>query len=258
MSFQSSTADAPSSPQSLENHSPDPSNTLNGSVNPPQASQLRTELGSQPNSATAEPGDSRPLPPFHGNLLNDGITDQISRRAQRRPIVIAALFVLGAFTVCLIGVVFTLGVAFHQALKPDNIAKFVAVELRGKVNEVASKQAEKAGISSKLEKPSPASDKDAKAINAKTDSEDAVAKEAEPIKVEAKIYGEIRDSMVPLVALVSILTVAVIVILGTMLKAAFSPHPNSGYNLAEKNDTSPVPLLEALKSLIESVKAAWK
>jgi hypothetical protein len=172
--------------------------------------------------------------------------------------VIAALSVLTAFTLCLTVIVGTLGFAFHQALKPENIAKFSAAELREKINEISSAPTEKSTTSSKAEKAPGSSDKETKPSNAKSDDEHALVKENEPVKVEARIYGEIRDSMVPLVALVSILTVAIVVILGTMLKAAFAPHPNNSSDPKEKEETSPVPLLEALKALVDSVKAAWK
>lgn len=234
-------------------------NTATEDVSPPSPDQLRTALDSSSSVASnTGPGDSEVLPKVHENLLNDGIADQVSRRAHRLPVVIAALIVLTVVTLCLAGIVGTLGYSFYRALEPDNVAKFTAVELKEKISKVASEQAEKLSAASKAEKPPGGASKEAKTVKAKGGDENVHAKEAEPIKVEAKIYGEIRDSMVPLVALVSILTVAVVVILGTMLKAAFAPHPNHSPEPKEAGDTSPVPLIQACKDLVESVKAALK
>lgn len=227
-------------------------------VEPPSPEQRKTELGtpSQVPVATG-PGDSPVLPKVKEDLLNDGIADQTSRRGYRGPILIAAMLVLLVFAICLAGVVGTLSTGFYQALKPENIAKFVAAEFKVKVDKISSESVEKASAS-KSEKFPATPGKEAKSAATKTTDEHSAVKDSEPIKVEARIYGEIRDSMVPLVALVSILTVAIVVILGTMLKAAFAPHPNNSADLKEKDETSPVPVLEALKGLIESVKAAWK
>ena len=76
------------------------------------------------------------------------------------------------------------------------------------------------------------------------------------MKIEAKIFGEVRDSMLPLVALVSILTLAVTVILGTMLKASFA-RPLVMETTSEERDY-PVPVLQALKELADSIKALFK
>jgi hypothetical protein len=235
----------------------EPANATEDGVAPPSPSQRKTSLDSpSPSSSAPGPGDSPPFPKIREDLLNDGIADQISRRGHRQPIVIAALTVLAALTICLGGIVFTLGFAFYNALNSQTIAKFAAAELQEKINRIPL------ALSSKTEaavKPTKASnDSDKKNISSNQDLTVKPAKEAEPVRIEAKIYGEVRDSMVPLVALVSILTVAIVVILGTMLKAAFAPHPNNSSDTNDKDETSPVPLLEALKSLVDSVRAAWK
>ncbi|MBC3911584.1 hypothetical protein [Undibacterium umbellatum] len=224
----------------------------------PSEVQIKTELDTYPQvKNTGNPGDSLPLPKVKEDLLNDGIEDQQSRRQHRPKILTTAIIILGLFTACLCTVVGTLSTGFYQAIQPDNIAKFVAVELKEETDKVISKEVDKEKNSSKSEKVSNAS-KESKASDTKNADEQVVAKEKEPIKVEAKIYGEIRDSMVPLVALVSILAVAIVVILGTMLKAAFAPYPNSNTEFKETEETSPVPVLEAIKGLVDSLKAALK
>jgi hypothetical protein len=237
----------------------EPPTAPNDNVTPPSPAQIKRELDKPlPVTASAGPGDSPPLPPGHLDLLNDGIADQQSRREYRLPILGAALGVLAVFTVCLAGIVFTLGNGFFQALQPENIAKFAAVELKGKIDKVSAAVGEKETSSSNEDVSKKTSDKESKSSTFKTAEERSNAKEHEPVKVEAKIYGEIRDSMVPLVALVSILAVAIVVILATMLKAAFAPHPNNTTGQKEKEESSPVPILEAIKGLVDSIKAAWK
>lgn len=259
MDLESSTAEVQLPvPQSSGSNATASDSTSGSDVAPPSPSQRKTALDSNPLMATTESGDSPPLPKLKEDFLNDGIADQISRRAPRARIVMTALTILAVFTVNLTGIVGTLGFAFYQALKPENIAKFAAAELREKINKDSSGPTEKSNTPSKSEKAPTSSDKEPKPSNAKSTNEHAPVKENGPIKVEANIYGEIRDSMGPLVALVSILAVAIVVILGTMLKATFAPYLNNSPAPKEKEETSPVPLIEALKGLVDSVKAAWK
>lgn len=255
MSIATSAGNTPEQPQFS-------SNTTSESVDdviPPSPEQIKRELDppSQAPVATG-PGDSPILPKVHEDLLNDGITDQVSRREYRRPILIAALAVLAIITLCLAWVVGTLSTGFYQALKPENVSKFVAVELKGKIDKISSVTAEKTNTTVTSGKTPNTTTKESKPATPGIAEAHSSTKENEPVKVEAKIYGEIRDSMVPLVALVSILTVAIVVILGTMLKAAFAPHPNNSIDLKEKEVASPVPVLEAIKGLVDSIKAAWK
>lgn len=234
------------------------SNTSGDDVPPPKQDQIKRELdSSNPGTTTSGPGDSKPLPPGYVTFLNDGIIDQESRRKVRKPALIAALAVLGMFTASLVVIVAVLSCGFYQALKPENIAKFVAAELHGKIDKATVSGGDKDASSSKDETSKKSTDKESKSSAAKGAGDHSASKEPEPVKVEAKIYGEIRDSMVPLVALVSILAVAIVVILGTMLKAAFAPHPHNGADLRERDETSPVPLIEALKGLIDAIKSAW-
>lgn len=250
---------ADETPEQSQPSSSDSKPALSDNVNPPTPGQIKRELD-QPSQepVTTGPGDSPPLPSGQLELLNDGITDQESRRGYRGPILWAALGVMAVFTACLAGVVLTLSCGFYQALKPENIAKFVAVELHSKIDKISATGAEKAASPPKDVSTKKAPDKESKSLESKETVERSTSKEHEPVKVEAKIYGEIRDSMVPLVALVSILAVAIVVILGTMLKAAFAPHPNNSTGLKEKEDTSSVPVLEAIKGLVDAIKAAWK
>ena len=225
----------------------------NDGVPPPSQDMIKTQLDS-----VAAPGDSPPLPTGQVELINDGIADQQSRRKYRTYIIAAALAVLTLFTLSLTGIVGTLGTAFYQALKPENIAKFVAVELQEKIGHASSQSAEKLTPTSTSPKASKNADEETKASKGKSTTSSIPTKENDPIKVEAKIYGEIRDSMVPLVALVSILTVAIVVILGTMLKAVFAPHPNHRLDMKGNEEASPLPIIEALKRLADSIKAVWK
>lgn len=237
----------------------EPTTAPGDDVAPPNQGQIRRELAPPTSApATSDPGDSKPLRPGYLNLLNDGIADQESRRENRKPILVAALTVLAVFTACLATVVLVLSCGFHQALKPENIAKFVAVELREKIAKISTPGVDKEVNSTKDDAAKKTADKDSKLSTAKPATEHSTSKEPEPVKVDAKIYGEIRDSMVPLVGLVSILAVAIVVILGTMLKAAFAPHPHNSADLKEPEETSSVPLIEALKGLVDSIKALWK
>lgn len=234
------------------------SNTPGDDVPPPNQDQIKRELDSSNlGTTTSGPGDSKPLPPGYVNFLNDGIVDQESRRKVRKPVLIAALAVLGMFTFSLIVIVAVLSSGFYQALKPENIAKFVAAELHGKIDRATATGGNKDASSSKDATSKKSTDKESKLSAAAGTGDRSVLKESEPVKVEAKIYGEIRDSMVPLVALVSILAVAIVVILGTMLKAAFAPHPHNGADLREREETSPVPLIQALRGLMDAIKAPW-
>lgn len=227
--------------------------TSSDGVPPPSQDMIKTQLDSG-----AVPGDSPPLPTGQVELINDGIADQQSRRKYRTFILTAALMVLALFALSLTGIVGTLGAAFYQALKPENIAKFVAVELQEKIGHASLQSAEKLNPTSTSPKASKNADEETKASKVKSTASSTPTKENDPIKVEAKIYGEIRDSMVPLVALVSILTVAIVVILGTMLKAVFAPHPNHRLDMKENEEASPLPIIEALKGLVDSIKAVWK
>lgn len=256
--------------QAAASNSSSPDASPNNGVDPPTPGQIRRELD-PPSQATpaatapratgtpqSGPGDSPPLSQNRLDLLNDGIADQQSRRVYRYPILIAAVVVLTVFTLSLAGVVATLSTGFYQALKPENIAKSVAVELQEAVPKVLADPVGKPSTSSIAEKASSTPNKESNSSVTKTNEVHVAARETVPVKIEAKIYGEVRDSMVPLVALVSILAVAIVVILGTMLKAAFAPHPNNSTHQQEKDETSPVPILEAIKGLVDSIKEAWK
>ncbi len=190
------------------------------------------------------PGDSPPLPKSLEDLLNDGIKDLASRRGYRKFIVVASLITVTVFLFNLTVIICTLTTGFKEAFKPEIVAQSVVLELKKNINGVTSDK-DVVSNSPQTSRQKTISDKDA-------------AKE--PIRVDAKIFGGIQDSMAPLVALVSILTIAVIVIIGTMLKAAFAPHPHHQPDASKAKDyaSSPVPLIEALKGLVESLKGIFK
>lgn len=194
--------------------------------------------------------------------MNDGIVDLESKRQHRPAIVIAALISLGLFIANLTAVVAVVAYTFCTATKPEAIAKSVAVELSDKLSKAASgidAGASAASASEPYKKSTltyqraQGADKSASGVSGKL-AED----QERSVKIEAKIFGEIKESLVPLVALVSILTVAAVVILGTLLKAAFAPHPNHKLDSKdEASDSSPVPVIEALKSLAEALKGLF-
>ncbi len=230
-------------------------------TSPPNAAQLKTKLDVPPQgNSISGPGDSPPLPADRLNSLNDGIDDQRSRRAHRKPVAWLTTCVVVCFTLCLAGIIWTLGSAYSTALNPDNIAKITSIELREQIRHTAlthTSEQKHTVTGSKAEGTQKKSQPGNSTRHAEEVSASASVKEAEPLRIEAKIYGEIRDSMVPLVALVSILAVAIVVLVGTMLRAAFAPHPNYTPPV-EKEEVSPVPIIEALKSLAESIKAVFK
>jgi hypothetical protein len=220
----------------------------------PSAQQKRTELQDE------QTRDSDPLPGGHEALLNDGILDLASRRSHRPGIVIAALVALGFFLVNVTIIIVTLACGFTQALKPEVVARSAAVQLAEKVGAAASTSATAAPTVSQVSGSAPEKGKSASGA-ARTQSESADANQPRVVRVEAKIFGEIKDSMVPLVALVSILTIAIVVILATMLKAAFAVHPHAAPTSAndkEKQESDAfVPALEACKSFVETLKGAF-
>jgi len=207
------------------------------------------------------PGDSPTLPKIHEDLLNDSLLDLKSRRAYRRPVAWAVLTLIAILTLNLSGIVGTLTYSFSQAVKPENIISLTKAELQEKIKQAT---AEKEKEKNKAPQKTPGNGQGNKDKHPSSEggsdshSEKSSADKNEPIKIEAKVFGEIRDSMIPLVALTSILTVAVVVLLSTLLKAVFAIHPNHISSPEKEDDTSPIPLLEALKNLVDSIKAIWK
>jgi len=221
----------------------------------PSPGQKRTELDDEKGR------DSAPLPKSHEALLNDGIVDLASRRSHRPGIVIAALVALGVFLANVTVVILTLTYGYTQAIKPEMVAKSAVVELAEKVAAAASSAPASTPHASSTASAVSASEKRASAPEqSKATTHDASdANQPRTVKVEARIFGEIKDSMVPLVALVSILTVAIVVILATMLKAAFAAHPHAAATSdKEKKDSDAfIPAIEACKSFIETLKSAF-
>ena len=204
--------------QTLPSATPAP----HGDVPPPSAQQLRQTLD------PAGPGDSPPLPKAQVDALNDGIADQQSRRSHRPAIVFAALLVLGALVLNLTWVVCTVLNGYQGAIAPD----------RSTLAPVSAPEQPIAG--------------QARATpSTRADNHSPIA----PPQGEAR-HLTLREAMTPLVALVSILTLATVFILGTMLKAAFAT-PQHGHRDPGKNDPSSLPLTEALKALLDSLKGIF-
>ncbi|WP_423597014.1 hypothetical protein [Roseateles sp. MS654] len=226
-------------------------------VAPPTAKQLVKE-GPLPDVHKGIPSeeaqrDSPQLPQSTIKSIDDGIEDQQSRRSHRPKVVALAIGIVGVFAVNLTIIVVVMACGFWRALEPASVAKASAAEVVHQLTEIRALAASEALLA-------PGKVSDAKKKDADASPAQAPVRpngESRPIRIEAKIYGEVRDSMVPLVALVSILTVAIVVILGTFLKAAFLANPN-GHGATKEADPSPVPLLEALKGLVESIKALFK
>lgn len=230
---------------------------VNEGTMPPAANLRKTSLDDSTSMGIAGPGDSPPLSRDLLNSLNDGIDDQKSRRDYRRPVVRAAFAVVFCFVVSLVGVVCTFSSVYRNVLSTENIAKIATVQLYEQIQKSAvGHGSSKEAVAQPKEV---ANSKKPKSTHQSGQTSDPghAAKEDLPLSVEAKIYFEIRDSMVPMVALVSILAVAIVVILGTMLKAAFAPHPNYAIP-REKEEASPLPIIEALKGLTDSIKALFK
>jgi len=228
-------------------------------VVPPSPDQLvkvgPTTVNTISNSGSEEQRDSPELPQATINAIDDGIQDQQSRRSHRPKVVWLAIGIVVLFALNLTVVVGVMACGFWRALEPSAIAKASAAEVvrltQTQAQASADATADPAQTSKPIDQKKRASEISGSPTSLKTGAT------AQPVRIEAKIYGEVRDSMVPLVALVSILTVAIVVILGTFLKAAFLANPN-GHGPGKEIEASPVPVLEALKSLADSIKAPFK
>lgn len=202
-----------------------------------------------------EPSDSpRPLTQSELDAIRDGISDQQSRRTSRPKVLYAAFSVI-FFTMVFLGcTVATICYCFYQITNPDNIEKYVSKKSIHSTSE--STQIVKIDRSASASAGASASASASKVSN--------MSLTKEPSKVEStlaqntpQIHVEIRDAIVPLVAMVSILTVAVVVTLGTILKAVFA-HPPEHKKDSSDDKTISIPFLEALKSLVESIKGFIK
>lgn len=222
-------------------------------VAPPSDDQRVNQLPAGPSPAESQRSsdsernrDAPPLRDGYSEYLNDGIADQTSRRSHRGELVKASFYVLGILMLNLTIVVIVLTYAFCRALAPESVAKASVAELVKWVDQAASSP----GASL------PSSSSSAPSKIAPASPPGPIKTQAQAMKIEAKIFGEVRDSMFPLVALVSILTLAVTVILGTMLKASFA-RPVVVETASDEKEY-PVPVLQALKELADSIKALFK
>jgi len=204
---------------------PSAASAPHGDVPPPSAQQLRQTLN------PTGPGDSPPLPKAQVDALNDGIADQQSRRSHRPAIVLAALLVLGALVLNLTWVVHSVLNGYQGAIAHDRSTLRTPAPVATPEQPITGQA--RATPSTRAESPGPIA----------------------PPQGEARHHA-LREAMTPLVALVSILTLATVFILGTMLKAAFAT-PQHGHRDPSKNDPSALPLTEALKALLDSLKGIF-
>lgn len=186
---------------------------------PPNAGQLRQALDA------SEPGDSPRLPRSQLAALDDGIADQQSRRSHRPVVVTTTLVVLAALMFNLTWVVCTMVQGFHGA--------------------IASAPAQAPAPT----RPGPASLPPG-AVPSTVDA-------ALPANMPGPSLTALRDGLTPLVALVSILTLAVVFLLGTMLKAAFAT-PQPGPRDTGPPDAQALPITEALRDLLEWLQGLLK
>lgn len=87
------------------------------------------------------------------------------------------------------------------------------------------------------------------------------AQKAQPLATQqvsrTGIYGELRDALLPIVLMVSVLTAAIVVILVTAIKSSFAP-PKADSDGAASDNTLPLPVIETLRSLTEAVVSLRK
>lgn len=204
---------------------PSATSAPHGDVPPPSAQQLRQTLD------PADPGDSPPLPKAQVDALNDGIADQQSRRSHRPVIVVAALIVLGVLVLNLTWVVHSVLNGYQGAIAPERSSPRTSAPVATPERPITGQAS--ATPPTRAESPGPVA----------------------PSQGEARHHA-LREAMTPLVALVSILTLATVFILGTMLKAAFAT-PQHGHRDPAKNDPPALPLTEALKALLDSLKGIF-
>lgn len=217
--------------------------TTTAQPGPPHSGQVMNRL----------PPDSEDLPKGESGAVDEAVRDRRYRRYFRVAVVVTAILVMVTIAGNMTWVVCSITQGFQGAMKQDTIAKAVAVQV---VEQVAS-AAQSASSSSSVSASAAASASSAPAARAKAGHTAATPNK---VRVEASIFGEIRDSLIPLVGLVSILTLALVVITVTMLRASFAPDKSLKSNDPVENSDGivfPVPAIEALKSFIDSVKSIF-
>jgi hypothetical protein len=145
------------------------------------------------------------------------------------------------------------GGGVHPIAYKETLAALVAAEVKAAHADAASAvaaQAASAAIPTQTSLPTKKETKGAKPMQT-SDKKETVAK----VEVDLKRLADLRDLFLPVVAMVSLLTVAVVVILVTMLRASFAPTVSA---LDRESDKSlldlPVPIIEAMKSFVDALK----
>lgn len=219
----------------------------------PPPSTAKTALTQPEVAAVADaPPDSPPLPLEKFNLVFESVKDQRWRRIARSGIVLLGCFVVVWFTCSLTKVVGEVSAGFSNILSKETLTALVAAEVKAAHADAASAVANAASGASSSQPQQPAK-KEAK-VSKPVQSGDT--KESAPkVDVDLKRLADLRDLFLPVVAMVSLLTVAVVVILVTMLRASFAPTVPA---LDRESDKSlldlPVPIIEAMKSFVDALK----
>jgi len=220
-------------------------------VTPTSAKDAGTPDPGLPNPAqvtTSLPPDSPALPQGESDAVDEAVRDRKYRRYFRVAVVVTAIMVMATLAVNMTWVVCSVTQGFKDALRQDTIAKAVAAQVVEQAASAAlaaapaSPPASAAGAQTKRATPAPAP-----AVSHK-------------VRVEASIFGEIRDSLIPLVGLVSILALALVVITVTMLRASFAPDKSLKSNDSMDGGDGivfPVPAIEALKNLVDAIKSIF-
>lgn len=212
---------------------------------PPASTMLppATSSGGNQQSGSATPPDSPALTQSDEKAVDEAVTDQRYRRWFRVAIVVATIAVITTFMANLSFVVCSVVETFSKSMDNQTLAEAIA-------GQVVAKSASDAAS---------ASSAPTVGTFAPSGKHVKVAAPAyEPkLKIEAKIFGEIRDSLIPVVALVSILTVAVVAILITLLRASFAQIGVARPSESEGGIVIPVAAIEAFKPVVEFFRSIF-
>lgn len=163
--------------------------------------------------------------------LNEAVSDQVFRRYFRAAIVLITLLT-----------VVTLVCNLHYVIRKTTKVYTHAIEQHAgasiRYNELVAKRALVAG--------QPAS-----SAQSATKATESAVKE-KPSHEGLPIFGEMRDALVPIVVIISVLAASIVVILVTSLKASFAT-PDAGDSSLPKH-----PFLEALKNLLDALVSVIK
>jgi Mn2+/Fe2+ NRAMP family transporter len=236
--------------------------TVDDATNPkpdkPKKGQERTAF--DPSSG---PGDSPPLPPGLESQFEEGVKDQRYRRMFRASLVSGVLTTLALLAVNLTYVIFSTTdvytsaikqhaaaattlhtAAAHDGAKASGVVVGATSSVAGAPSAVAVATSSASSVTSPKDKSKP----EARVLERTV--------EAEPHS--SPIFGEMKDALIPIVAMVSVLAASIVVILVTALKASFAPTKTGGEKAGqESNEIGPAfpsPVIEAITNLIDAVK----